>query len=177
MCINQLLGDGFVAFSRSPVDHDCTSGITESLFTRKSRLGQSCHTNDITTVSLQTIDLGSSLKPRPLGHAINPFSDDIDACVERCICQDFTQLSTKWSSEVNMGYLSIFTIKKCLLPAPAVIDELIRDNHRQRRLRDATYSSKTDNLLHAQLFHCPDIGAIVDAVRRDIVATAMARQK
>ena len=68
-----------------------------------------------------------------------------------------------------------------VLAAPGVVDELIRNDQpaRRRRRRDAADRIDAEHVVHAQLAQRPDVGPVVDPVRRDgrRIRRAVARKK
>ena len=70
-------------------------------------------------------------------------------------------------------------IEKSLFPSVCVVDQVVRNN---QAAAGATLADSTDSIDRKYLFHpgmleCPNVGAIIDKVRRNILAITVASQE
>ena len=82
-------------------------------------------------------------------------------------------------AEIDVHHGLVFATEVADSAPPGVVDDLIRHHQRARQqvVTDAPHRRAGDQGLHAGLAQCPDVGPVVDVMRRDGVAVAMPRQE
>src|SRR5437764_1188704 len=131
-------------------------------------------------------------RPAPFRCAIvscMSFSSSFSSCVlKRATATDFcesraqqprTQFARIRLGEVDVLQRRSRSLEIARAAAPGIVDDLMRQQQRARLQVPANgaYRRHRDDLARAGVFERPQVGAVVDLMRRDAVAVAVARQE
>ncbi len=170
---------GTVGATGCPVRHNRQCGIGNFGLARQCRLGHAGHADDMGAVALEAVYLCGSLETRTL------------ACgIDRAICDGFmgptgrreqllAQRLVIRLGEIDMHYGLLAAFMESHLPPPSVIDDLMgNDQHAGGEVcADAANRGDRNDLFCPDLGQGPDIGAVIDEVRRNRVAVTVTRQE
>lgn len=118
-------------------------------------------------------------KTRAIGAAVSTTIDDIEPELGAGAQQILAQIRIVGVAEIDVPHSIIAAIAKSMLTARTVIDQLPWHRQATRRHVGTNAADRVDRD-HAPdpgLMQCPEIGSIIDHVRRHTVTGAMSRQE
>jgi hypothetical protein len=168
-----------VAAPGGMVHHHRDRRVRQRELARERRFRHPGHADEVCAVALHARDLGGALQPRPLRRAVG-------AAVEHALAGAFRRIEDAPAQrrrirlgEVDMRDRRAGPLEEGARPAPGVVDDLVGyDDRRGAELAaDPADGRDRDHALGAGVPERPQVGAVVDLVRRQAVRIAVARQK
>src|SRR5690606_6560816 len=136
-------------------------------------------------VTTQTFHFCSTLQTWPLGtgvYAVRPHrqrSGTANELLSQAFAVGLSEIDMAHCSKAAWMAVISFTIEEGMFTPPGVVDDLPRNSDATWpgfRV-NATHRIDADKLFHAKTMQGPHIGAVIDAMRWNLVVTSMARQK
>ena len=161
------------------VNDDRQRGVRKTDFFRQHGFGHARHADDVGAVAFQPVDFGRRFEPRALRCSIDSPIHYRFPRARCCLDAGLTQFGRIRQREIDVVDAAVAQRKKSRRPAVRVIDDLV-GNHQYawREIgADAADGRERENFFHAARLQRPDIGAVIDLVRRYGVAIAMPRQE
>ena len=147
---------------------------------REAGLGHAGHADDIRPVALQAPYFRGAFETGALGGPVGTAFHHLHFGARRRLDHGLAQLLAIRMGEIDVGHLFVLTAEEGVRASAGVVDDLVGNHQRagsQIVGRDAADGVDGDHLVDAGVFYRPDVGAIVDLVRRDRVPGPVTRQK
>ena len=159
--------------------HQRYGGVFEANLPGKHRLGHAGHAHDVGAIALEAVDFSRGLQARPLGGGIYA---SVGHLLARLLCRLQALRAQRLrvrERKVDVLHAAVRECKKSGGAAVRIVDDLV-GKHQRARPQVAAYAAdrrKRNHVTRALRMQRPDIGAVVDLVRRNRMAVAVPREE
>ncbi len=152
--------------------------IGQTEFARQHRLRHPGHAHQITPVAPHPGDFRGGFQARPLGAAIDSARLHADIRTFGRSLQQRTQAAIVGIGKLLMVQRQRCAIEKTAVAPAGVVDELQRQPEGARRgtRLDSAHRGETDHIGGAEIGQRLQVGAVVDAMRRQCMGFAVPRE-
>ena len=161
------------------INHDRQDCVGQIEFTGEHSFWHAGHADQVAAVALEPPDLGCRLKARALHAPVGAAPGDGFGTPGGGIGQALSDGQIEGPGEIDMGDRLVRAFEEGVLTPRGVIDELIGNDQGSRPeiVPDAADGRDGNHRLGADFLERPEIGSVVDLVRRKRVAVAVAREE
>ncbi len=161
------------------IGDDAQGRIAQIQLARERRLRHAGHADDAAAVAFQAADFSRRLQARTLGAAIGRTVDDCVFLLARCAQQQRAQIAVIRFGEIDVRDRLLGTFEIGAVTGTRVVDDLVGHHERARGAvgTDSAHGGDGNDRIDPDLVQGPEVGPIVDFVRCDRVAIAVARQE
>ena len=154
-------------------------GVTKRKLARQGGFGHASHADQRRAIALHARDLGSGFQSRALCGCVDATCHHRDCRRAGSGQHLVSQFIAVGAGEVNVSHLAVAAIAIGVLATIGVINDLLgyRNDPGANVLRHASDGCDGHDIGRAGFTQGPDVGAVIDAMRRQHVTGTVSRQK